>query len=192
MAIAPLLKTKLVFLRKSTLSQPFILFRKITAKAIFTGEKFLSQDHVLLVDEYGKIAELRPKETGEADLEYFDGIICPGFINTHCHLELSHMEGRIPQHTGLVNFVQQVMGSRAADEAEKLSAMQQAEANMYREGIVAVADICNTTDSIQVKKQSKLYWKNFIEVSGFVDAGAAGRFAAAKKHSRSFCRSCRR
>jgi hypothetical protein len=57
----------------------------------------------------------------------------------------------------------------------KLAAMINAEAEMYQTGIVAVGDICNTTDSIRVKHQSKLLWHNFVEVSGFADNAAQKR-----------------
>ena len=26
-------------------------------------------------------------------LKIYHGILCPGFINSHCHLELSHLKG---------------------------------------------------------------------------------------------------
>src|SRR5205085_358756 len=51
---------------------------------------------------------------------------------------------------------------------------------MYQSGIVAVGDICNTTDSLAVKAHSKLLWHNFIEVSGFTDALAVKRLENVK------------
>jgi protein subunit release factor A len=114
-------------------------------------------------------------------VEIFSGILSPGFINCHCHIELSHMKGQIAEQTGLVNFVQQVMSSRAAAEDQKQQAMQMAEKELWTSGTVAVGDICNTADSVSLKKSSSLYWHNFIEVSGFVDAAAEKRLTAAEE-----------
>ena len=118
----------------------------------------------------------RPEEPGEAGIEFFDGILCPGFINCHCHLELSHLKNKIAKHTGLVNFVQQVMLQRDNSQPEKQEAMQSALQEMQEEGIVAIGDICNTTDSIFLKKSGAILWHNFIEISGFIPGAAVPRF----------------
>ena len=33
-------------------------------------------------------------------IEIFDGVLCPGFVNAHCHLELSHLKELLPKKTG--------------------------------------------------------------------------------------------
>ena len=95
------------------------------------------------------------------------GSIVPGFINTHCHLELSHMLGQIPEQTGLVEFVQSIIKSRRGDIAEIKKAMYAADQKMFENGIVAVADISNQISSKEVKEQSKIYYHTFIEAMGF-------------------------
>jgi aminodeoxyfutalosine deaminase len=153
------------------------LYRKFTADHIFTGHEILTGNSVLVTDSKGVVVDTVTIEDAGDDIETFNGLLTPGFINAHCHLELSHLKNIIPAGTGLVEFVQQVMRSRGYAEDAKQQAMQNAEAEMYSNGIVAIGDICNTTDSITVKKQSKLHWHNFIEVSGFTDAAAAKRLA---------------
>ena len=151
------------------------MYRKFAADQIFNGYEWL-RDSVIITTPEGKVVELvKSSEAGDA-IQHYEGLLCPGFINAHCHLELSHLKGAIPQHTGLVDFVQQVMGRRGATEALKLEAMLQAAEALYNSGTVAVGDICNTTGSIAVKTNSKLRWRNFIELSGFVEAGAGKRF----------------
>ncbi|RYY42679.1 MAG: amidohydrolase [Chitinophagaceae bacterium] len=125
---------------------------------------------------------LCPVESAGEDVFLLDGILSPGFINAHCHIELSHFKGLIPRHTGLVDFVQQVMTRRGEKmQAEKAAAMYAAAEELYDSGTVAVGDICNTTDSIELKAESPIYWQNFIEVSGFVDATAPARLAATQE-----------
>ena len=83
-------------------------YRKIKGTQIFTGYHFAEENSVLIVAEDGTVeAVIQESEAGE-NVEKLEGIICPGFINTHCHIELSHLKNKIPEHTGLVNFVQQV------------------------------------------------------------------------------------
>ena len=141
---------------------------------------------MVITDSSGSIIDLvNPKDAGDG-IEAFTGIISPGFVNAHCHLELSHLKGRISEKTGLVNFVQEVMSNRSTRDDQQLEAMIEAEAKMYQTGIVAVGDICNSSDSIPAKKHSKLFWHNFIEVSGFVGEAAHKRLAEMKTVSKQF------
>lgn len=158
------------------------MYRKLKAHNIFNGFEFLGPDYCLTIKEDGTIVSLA-KEEGD---EFFDGILMPGLINCHCHLELSHLKSAIPQHTGLVKFVQHIMKKRHAEESVKQTAMNNAEEEMYQTGTVAVGDICNSSDTVQVKKQSAIAYVNFIEVAGFVDATAQQRLDALKDVFHSF------
>ena len=163
-----------------------MLYRKLKGKNIFDGYTLRGENSVLIIDENGRVEEIVDEETAGEGVEYFDGILCPGFVNAHCHIELSHLKGKIPQHTGLVDFVQQVMKVRTAEEDEKNAAMKAAAQELYNSGTVAVGDICNTTDSLLVKQSSLMHWHNFIEVSGFVGAVAQKRFEAAAEIMEAF------
>jgi cytosine/adenosine deaminase-related metal-dependent hydrolase len=153
------------------------MYKKFSATQLFDGYNFLPTGKVLITSAEGVIIDIVNAEDAGDDVQNLQGILTPGFINCHCHVELSHFKKAIPQHTGLVNFVQQVMQTRLANEEIKLQAMQTAEAEMYNSGIVAVGDICNTVDSLPIKQNSKLHWHNFIEVSGFVSATAEKRLS---------------
>ena len=136
-------------------------------------------NQVLITDAAGVIVDvINEKEVGGGD-EKFDGILCPGFINAHCHLELSHMKGLIPKHTSLVDFILKVVNERHFEEAEILAAIETAENEMLQNGIVAVGDICNNTLSIPQKSKGKLLYYNFIEASGFPPLVAEQRFKRA-------------
>ena len=164
---------------KITLYQPIILYRKFTADKVFNGYELLNGNYVLITDADGVVTDLIDEKDAGENIEVFKGIISPGLINAHCHLELSQLKNVIPTGTGLVQFVQQVMGNRALLNEVKIEAMRLAEQEMYNSGVVAVGDICNTADSLIIKKESKIHWHNFIEVSGFVDVVAAKRLADA-------------
>jgi aminodeoxyfutalosine deaminase len=145
--------------------------RKLKGNNIFNGSSFVGANKVLITNGEGTIEAIIDEKDAGADIEIVNGIICPGFVNAHCHLELSHLKNAIPTHTGLVNFILQILKLRGPS-TQKEVAMQAAATEMYNTGIVAVGDICNTTDTIGLKKDSNIYWHNFVEVSGFVDAMA--------------------
>ncbi|HSC54103.1 MAG TPA: amidohydrolase family protein [Phnomibacter sp.] len=149
---------------------------KISAPVVFDGKEAI-ENAVLVLQEDGTIEALLPSSELSADVHRLDeGWICPGFINAHCHLELSHLKDRIEPGKGMVDFLTQVMFSRQADASLVQYCMQNAEEQMLGHGIVAVGDICNTADSAAVKLNSSLYWHNFVEVTGFVPASAKQRF----------------
>ncbi len=135
----------------------------------------LPEDKVLVCTRDGFIIEIVDRQDAGSDIELHKGIISPGFINAHCHIELSHLKGLIPKHIGLVSFVQMIMAHREGDPNQRQVAMELATREMESSGTVAIGDICNSSDSVELKTKSALYWHNFIEVSGFVDAGAAMR-----------------
>lgn len=139
------------------------------------------------MDERGTVQDLVPTaDCDPASVEKIEGILSPGFINCHCHTELSHMRGMIPMHTGLVAFVSAVMQHRFDGGHHADTAIEAALRQMHEEGIVAVGDICNTIGSIAVKRDSPLFFRNFVEVSGFVPATAAQRLEAGKKVREAF------
>jgi cytosine/adenosine deaminase-related metal-dependent hydrolase len=147
-------------------------YRKFQADKIFTGFEFLDPGHVLITDEDGKVMEILAEMDAGEGIERYRGILCPGFINAHCHLELSHLKNAIPPHTGLIPFLLDVVGKREHDQALIVDCIEKAEKEMAQEGIVAVGDICNTSITLQTKCKSKIRWNNFIEVLGMRDEKA--------------------
>jgi cytosine/adenosine deaminase-related metal-dependent hydrolase len=147
-------------------------YRKFQADKIFTGFEFLDPGHVLIMDEDGKVMEILAEMDAGEGIERYRGILCPGFINAHCHLELSHLKNAIPPHTRLIPFLLDVVGKREHDQALILDCIEKAEKEMAQEGIVAVGDICNTSITLQTKYNSKIRWNNFIEVLGMRDEKA--------------------
>ncbi len=142
-------------------------YRKFKADYIFTGKKLLNTNYVLITDENDLVENILDAENAGDDIEIFKGIISPGFINCHCHLELSHLKNVVEKGTGLVEFLINVVSNRKGIKEEIDAEMLNADKEMYDNGIVAVGDISNTTDSIKTKQNSKIYYQNFIEVLGF-------------------------
>jgi cytosine/adenosine deaminase-related metal-dependent hydrolase len=144
--------------------------RYLSADYIFPISSEPIKDGIIMLHESGEIIDVfSPNQFSDlsAPIEYHKGIIVPGFVNTHCHLELSHMLGKITQRTGLVGFIKSVITQRAADEAAALEAMKIADQSMFDNGIVAVGDISNMALSASVKRNSQIFYHTFIELLGF-------------------------
>ena len=144
-------------------------YRKFQADKIFNGYEFLDPSHVLVTDETGKVIEMVASIAAGEDIERLAGILTPGLINAHCHLELSHLKDVIPPHTGLIPFLLDVVGKRDFPMEIILDKIEKAEREMYDGGIVAVGDIGNTANTLNTKLKSKISWNNFVEVLSFSD-----------------------
>ena len=103
-----------------------------------------------------------------------DGILIPGFINTHCHLELSHLIGKSQTGKTLLPFLVDVVTMRETDQAEIDAAIAHWDAYMWAQGIQAVGDISNKLDTAPVKDRSPIRYYTFVEMFDFLQAERAG------------------
>lgn len=142
--------------------------RFLQANAIFDGKKFLEPDCILVLDSKNETRDILPPNAIEASrIEKWQGWLCPGFVNAHCHLELSHMVAQVPRGTGLPAFGKQIISKRGAFKPEEAAEhMQEADRNMWSKGIVAVGDISNNAASFKTKAESKITYHTFIELLG--------------------------
>jgi cytosine/adenosine deaminase-related metal-dependent hydrolase len=152
--------------------------RKITADLILPISLKPIRNGVIIVDDNGKILKLDDRRNyDDLELEVYNGVIVPGFINAHCHLELSHMKGKIDTGKGLIPFITDVVTERAASESEISTAIAKAEVEMIKNGIVAVGDISNVTDTFIQKAKGNLRYYTFVEFFDFMqDANAQAEF----------------
>ena len=112
-------------------------------------------------------------------IEFFSGILIPGLVNAHCHLELSYLKEAIPPGTGLSVFVRQVAEKRHSQSIpERIHAADVQDGLMFHSGIAAVGDICNDDFTFELKaKKSRIHYHNFIELFGTDPAGAGPALA---------------
>ena len=152
--------------------KPAMAYKKFQSEQLFTGYELLDRDQILITDQEGKIEGIVPAADAGDGIQHVDGILSPGFINCHCHLELSHLKNVIPPGTGLIEFLCSVVTKRNFDPQLIQEEIVKAEKEMYDNGIVAVGDIGNTADTAEVKSKSNIFWQNFVEVLSFTDEKA--------------------
>ena len=143
--------------------------RRLAAQYIFTSaDEPLKRGVVTVADDNSVISveDTGGELTESASVEFYNGIIIPGLVNAHCHLELSHMHNRVPAGNGLGDFIRAVRETRAASDAEVMAAAQKADSDMFAAGIVACGDISNNSLTFEIKSKSRIAYTTFIEVFG--------------------------
>ncbi len=157
--------------------------RKISAHLILDGRGNSFTKGILSIDATGTIIDIQ-ETNGDfhesAEVEFYSGILVPGFVNSHCHLELSHLQDATTEGTGFVNFIRQVTRNRNSPSEIIELAAEKADVLMQKNGIVAVGDVANGTSAFETKKISKIDYHTFVEVLGFVPAGAAKAMEVAR------------
>lgn len=154
--------------------------RYISADLIITNDGPPLQKHMIVLDG-SRIVDIGPVHS-DVPVEFYKGIITPGFVNAHCHLELSHLKGAIPPGTGLIEFIKGVVSLREYPKDTIYESAGRADKEMWENGIVAVGDICNKTDTIGVKQNSPVRYYNFVESFDFLQAHKASQvFKEAKE-----------
>jgi cytosine/adenosine deaminase-related metal-dependent hydrolase len=141
--------------------------RKIAANYIYRVSAPPIKNGYLTLSDQGEI--LAVSEGGEtlheiAGLEYYSGVLIPGFINAHCHLELSHLKGQMEQGLGLAAFIHKVPTLRNQAECTIQDAIGKALRFMWSRGINGLGDVVNTHHTITAKRNSKLMNHSFLEV----------------------------
>ena len=167
------------------------MYKKLNATHFFYENQLRdSVDKVLIFNEKDEFVEcINIKEAGE-DVQQMEGILSPGFVNAHCHLELSHMKGMIPAHTGLQEFVKQIVALRQVESEAIQEAIVKAEAEMMANGIVAVGDISNTLDTLTQKAKHNLAYYSFVELYDLDPTRAADKIEAGLEIQKQFQENC--
>ena len=142
--------------------------RFLTADYLFPLHITPIKEGVLQISNDGQIIDIfkNRSEVHQDKLEMFEGLLCPGFVNAHCHLELSHLKGNAEKGKGFLEFLNIIRQRDNYSDTAKQLGIVRAEQEMINNGIVAVGDICNTSDTIEQKQKENLKYYNFIETFG--------------------------
>lgn len=133
------------------------------------------RDAAVAVQE-GRVAWVGPAAeapAGEAR-DLGAGVLMPGLVNAHCHLELSHLAGRLTGAAGFVEWVERLVLERGADAAPVRAQAAAGIAQMEATGTVAVGDVSNALAHVDLLAGSSLRARVFFELIGW-DPAAVDR-----------------
>lgn len=115
-------------------------------------------------DEDGTIVATGQCAEGE---EVLEGALVPGFVNGHCHVELSHLHKKFVKGTGMAGFIDQINALRDwAGREKKQELVKEWMDLMWQRGVSAMADISNDDSSFDIKASHPMYTRTFLEVFG--------------------------
>ena len=141
--------------------------RTIAAQIIFPISSEPIYNGYVKVDSSGEIISIGKLDGEIESTEFYNGIIVPGFINSHCHIELSHLKDAFTQESGMAGFIRQINKLRlSVDENDRKEALKNQMQILYDQGVSAMADISNCNESFEIKSKSQVYTRTFLEVFG--------------------------
>ncbi len=128
-------------------------------------------DRPLLTLDGRRIVSIGRYGDGELDrmegIEFYAGILIPGMVDAHCHLELSYLRGAIAPGGGFAAFAAGMARERGRfSDVERFEAMRRADRELWEGGVDAVGDIANGGTSFAVKAASRIRYRTFAEVFG--------------------------
>lgn len=132
-------------------------------------------DRILWVGPYSSAPEGRVEDLG-------DGVLLPGLVNAHTHLELSHLGHlRAVAEKGFLGWIEAVVSARDAGPAEVLAGAGDAISGLVGSGTAAVGDVSNTLAHLDLLEDSGLDATVFFELLGWDPARADAVLAAADR-----------
>ncbi len=152
--------------------------RKIASNLLFDGCELI-HNPLVEVDHTGMILSVRSITQEQIDrspeTEFFNGIMIPGLINAHCHIELSYLLGTIEEGKGFTHFASQIGKVRNNfSEQERLDSIVRADNDMWRGGVAGVGDISNGVSSYATKQRSTIEYYTFAELFGLATTDMSG------------------
>ena len=142
--------------------------RRLAAKYLYTltsPEPIVNGFVELDID--GSVIRTGVSEEPSLEEEWYDGALVPGFVNAHCHVELSYLKGMFRKGSGMAGFIDQINALRDTTTRErKIAAIREQMNKMWDAGVSAMADISNCDDSFAIKSGHPIYTRTFLEVFG--------------------------
>ena len=119
------------------------------------------------VDDDGTVLRTGVCDNPAVEACFFDGAVVPGFVNAHCHVELSSLWQKFRKGTGMAGFIDQINALRdSAPAEERVANIGRWMDILWQRGVSAMADISNCDESFAVKAASPMYTRTFLEVFG--------------------------
>lgn len=142
--------------------------RRIAARYLYTlSDESPLENAFVETEDNGTVIRTGLCGDISGEKEYYDGAVVPGFVNAHCHIELSYMKGLFRRGSGMAGFIDQINSLRnTVSVEERIDAIREQMDSLWSQGVSAMADISNCDDSFAIKAASPMYTRTFLEVFG--------------------------
>jgi aminodeoxyfutalosine deaminase len=147
--------------------------RVVCADAIVLGEERPLRDAAVVLDREGTVLDIGrcddvlPRHAG-ARVEKVRGVLLPGLVNAHAHVELSALRGRVQGGAGFVPWVERMIALRSAERPEEdEAAIERAAAELDAYGTAAIGEVTNTLAAVPALVRRGIGGLVFHEVFGF-------------------------
>ena len=144
----------------------------IHADWVLRGELEPIADGAIVFDVQGTIldvggaTDVLPRHPG-LETKRVRGIVFPGLVNAHTHIELSNLRGKIPGGRGFVQWVDTLVATRTeSTPEEEAEAVSFAVADLARFATVGVGEITNSLSAVAALARTGLAGCIFHEVLG--------------------------
>lgn len=155
--------------------------RVFASDFVFLGEGAAIEGGAVVIDETnaiveaGRASEVLPRHAG-ASVTRLSGLLMPGLVNAHTHVELSHLRGKVPGGAGFMPWVEKVMMVRGtATEDDVAAGIDDGVRELVLSGTVAVGDVSNTLGAVHSLARAHIGGSVFHEVFGYDRARATAR-----------------
>lgn len=157
--------------------------KRVAARFLYTSESIEPiHNGFVEYDDDGIVICIGTSPDINEESLYYDGAIVPGFINAHCHVELSHLLGKFSRGSGMAGFIDQINDLRdSAGREQKIECIRCWMDRLWSHGVSAMADISNCEDSFAVKSGSRIYTRTFLEVFGTEPEDCAGVMSSVRR-----------
>ena len=146
--------------------------RILHADHVLPGDAPPIADGAVVVDgegtilEVGRASDVLPRHAG-VEVVRVRGVVLPGLVNAHTHLELSAMRGKVGGGRGFIGWVDALIELRSEQQAdEEADAMAGAIDELVRTGTVAVGEVTNTLAAVRPLAERGIAGCIFHEVFG--------------------------
>jgi len=161
--------------------------RVVSARWVIPIERPPLAEGAVVLDDDGTVRALGPRDElrasfpGAAD-ERAQGVLMPGLVNAHCHLELSALSGAVPGGNGVVPWTRRLMKAvvQTAHEARQQAALEAARAAV-RLGTAAIGDVGNSLDAVAALGEVGLGGMLFHELVGSRETATGDALADAAR-----------
>ncbi|HEY1957133.1 MAG TPA: amidohydrolase family protein [Polyangiaceae bacterium] len=140
--------------------------RILHADWVLPGDAPPIADGAIALGDDGAVARVGPAaEIGEG--ERVRGLLMPGLVNAHTHVELSALRGRVPGGGGFLPWVERLIGARLElGEGDEESGIASAVAELRAAGTSAVGEVTNGLGAVLPLARAGIAGCIFHEVFG--------------------------